>query len=80
MLKLGDEVFELQCMLDSYKESRSEVRGEYVHLKVAGRMDKGEEVARKIHVLYKEMRMMRNQLLSQLPIIARKRELFRCLD
>jgi hypothetical protein len=43
-------------------------------------MDKGEEVARKIHVLYKEMRMMRNQLLSQLPIIARKRELFRCLD
>jgi hypothetical protein len=39
-----------------------------------------EEVRRKIHVLYKEFRMVRNQLLSQLPIIARKRELFRCLD
>jgi predicted nuclease with TOPRIM domain len=81
MLKLGDEVSELQSMLDSYEENRDRVKGEYVNLMHAGKMGgDSAEVDGKIHVLYKEFRMIRNQLLSQLPIIARKRELFQCLD
>lgn len=62
--------------LSDFKETRKELRRDYDRLQSS---PDGKEKDTSMGLIYKQLRMLRNQLQSQLPIISKKRELFDCL-
>lgn len=68
----------MQLAFDNYKHKIAELRKNYEHLLRSKIHDIDKKV--KIGLIYKQLRMLRVQLESSLPIVLKKKELFECLD
>lgn len=68
-----EEINQLWKVFDVFQEKFGKLRKDYEDLR-------GSSSASKLGLIYKQLRMLRVQLESQLPIIAKKEELFECFD
>jgi HrpA-like RNA helicase len=76
--KLSEEISELDTTLNDYTKVLAKFQGEYISVE-GSTLDKATKDW-KVHMIYKQLRILRNQLGSELPIISRKRALFEKLD
>mgnify|MGYP000875025922 FL=1 len=75
---LSEQIGEMFEALDIYKTSRENARESFNQI-IAKKIEEREK-AEHLDMIHKQLRMLRVQLDSKLPILSKKRELFRLLD
>lgn len=75
---LSEQIEEMQEALDVYESSRNTSRASFNQIITTRAPEKDK--ANELELIHKQLRMLRVQLDSKLPILSKKRELFRLLD